>query len=307
MNTTHISSAPSTVRLALQELTTFLRKHHCDAPTLVAQLCIMHALQVDKIFLITQGHMPIQLERWQQAYLWAQRYALGEPLAYIMGTKEFYGREFKVTKATLIPRPESEDVLEAIMHLARKKPQYTLPQEILTFADIGTGSGCLACTFAAEIPYAHGFMLDISAAALQVAQYNALHLEVQQRVHPLRASLYALPFAPHSLDVLISNPPYVSEAEFMGLEQNVREFEPKTALVPVPNTDKNDPHGLVHIEALAQQAWKVLRPNGLCVIEHGCTQGDAVRKLFLKYGTWKNISTGQDLAGLDRYCLCEKE
>ncbi len=306
MNTAQLSSSPQNIRSAVQELTTFLQKHNSDAPQLVAQILLMHVLQIDKIYLITQSQNPILPEHWQQVYLLAQRHALGEPLAYIMGKKEFYGRDFTVNKATLIPRPESEDVLDAVMHLARKIPQYTLTQDILRFADIGTGSGCLACTFAAEIPYAQGFMLDISPEALNIAQYNAKNLELNEQLQAVQGSLYALPFGPQSLDVLISNPPYVSEAEFQGLEQNVREFEPKTALVPVTLPAQHDPHGLAHLEALAQQASAILRPHGICVVEHGNTQGKAVRELFAKYGPWKNISTGQDLAGLDRYCLCEK-
>ncbi len=300
--------APSSLRQALQELSTFLRTHNSDAPILVAQVLMMHVLQVDKIFLISQGQQSISQEQWQKVYLLAQRHALGEPLAYILQKKEFFGREFRVNEATLIPRPESEDVLEAIMHLARKIPQYTLKNDTLLFADIGTGSGCLACTFAAEIPYAQGFMLDVSPQALTIAQQNAQTLDVDSRIQALQGTLYALPFTHSSLHVLISNPPYISEEEFTSLEKNVREFEPKTALVPVISSEskQKDPHGLAHLEALAEQAWHILRPQGLCIVEHGSTQGKAVRELFSAYGQWKNVETGQDLAGLDRYCIAIK-
>ncbi len=295
---------PSTLRQALKTLSTFLQDGGSDAPILAAQLLAMHVLMVDKIYLITQGQSPITQKQWQSIFQLAQRHAQGEPLAYILGSKEFYGRDFMVNDATLIPRPESEDVLEAVMALARKIPQYTLPSERLLFADIGTGSGCLACTFAAEVPYAHGFMLDISPEALHTAWRNAEQHNVHTRMQALQGSLYALPFAPQSLDVLISNPPYISEAEFQELEKNVREFEPKTALVPV--TTAQDPAGLAHLHALAEQAWSLLREGGLCVVEHGSTQGPAVRELFEQHGPWKQVFTGQDLAGLDRYCLCEK-
>ncbi len=298
---------PPTIRKAMHELSLYLQSHHSDAPMVVSQALMMHIWQVDKIFLIAHSHDSVRKDLWNKVRLLAQRHALGEPLAYILGHKEFYGRNFSVNAATLIPRPESEDVLEAIMHVARKIPQYTLEQEILRFADVGSGSGCLACTFAAEIPYAQGFMLDISAEALTMAKHNAQDLELSPRLQALQGSLYALPFMPHSLDILISNPPYVSEAEFQSLEKNVQEFEPKTALVPVvPTICEQDPHGLAHLEALAKQAWQILRPGGACVVEHGCTQGEAVRELFRAHGAWASVETGTDLAGLDRFCLCKK-
>ncbi len=303
METQHL---PSSLREALHQLSAFLQKHQSDAPILVAQKLVMHVLNVDKIFLITQSQSAISHEDWQKVALLAQRHALGEPLAYILGNKEFYGRSFIVTPDTLIPRPESEDVLDAVMYKARKIPQHTLYNDTLIFADIGTGSGCLACTFAAEVPYAQGFMMDINPKTLAIAHKNMQNLELDSRVHALQGTLYALPFKKESLDVLISNPPYISEEEFQSLEKNVREFEPKTALVPLVQERHNDPHGLAHLAALAQQAWHILRPNGLCIVEHGFTQGKAVRNLFLQSGHWKNVETGQDLAGLDRYCLCEK-
>ncbi len=295
---------PPTLREALKCMSTFLQNNDSDAPLLVAQMLTMHVLQVDKIYLITQGQSTLSPSQWQNLVILSQRHAEGEPLAYILGNKEFYGRDFAVNKATLIPRPESEDVLDAVMHLARKIPQYTLPADRLLFADIGTGSGCLACTFAAEIPYAHGFMVDISPEALHTAWHNASQHHVHDRLQLLQGSLYTLPFAPNSLDVVISNPPYISEAEFQSLDKNVRDFEPKTALVPVTTTQ--DLEGLAHLEALARQTWPLLRQGGLCVVEHGCTQGAAVRELFKQHGSWKSVQTGQDLAGHDRYCLCEK-
>ncbi len=298
------TQVPSTLRQVLHLASAHLQSHGSDAPILAAQLLCMKILAVDKIYLITHSQDPIDPDHWQAFRQLVQRHALGEPLAYILGSKEFYGREYLVNTHTLIPRPESEDVLDAVMQRAKAIPQYTLPKDTLIFADIGTGSGCLACTFAAQIPYAHGFMLDISAEALHMAQENAHQHAVHTRIQALQGSLYALPFAPQSLDVLISNPPYISQTEFLTLEKNVRDFEPSTALVPL--STQPDPHGLAHLEALAKQAYALLRPHGLCIVEHGCTQGQSVRELFATHGEWKSIVTGQDLAGLDRYCLCEK-
>ena len=302
------NSTQHNINQALQELSLFLSQNLCESPRLVAQLLITHILQVDKIYLITNHDKHITVKQWQDILSLAIRHAKGEPLAYILGVKEFYGRDFKVTKDTLIPRPESEDVLDALISKVKTKSQHTY-NNISTFADIGTGSGCLACTFASEVPNIQGYMLDISPKALDIAICNAEKIGVRRRVQPILSTLYALPFAEKSLDIIISNPPYISEEEFINLDTNVRDFEPKTALIPIHqyNTPNNIiDNGLAHIEAIARQAYKILKNNGLCIVEHGYTQGKAVRELFLKYAPWEKVTTGQDLAGLDRYCLCEK-
>ncbi len=297
-----IPSPPQYLNEALRWLHTFFQQHGSDAPYVVAQALCIHFAQITKIQLISEKNIPLTVVQWQNISSAAIRHAQHEPLAYILGKKEFYGRDFIVNPHTLIPRPESEDLLETLFALLKKRENI----KPLFFADIGTGSGCLACTFAAEISHAHGFMLDINPLALEVAKQNAQHLKVSNKVQALQGTLYHLPFRPNSLDVLISNPPYISEAEYVGLEKNVRHFEPKTALVPLAPKTHHDPFGLAHIDALAQQAGQLLRDGGICLIEHGSTQGAAVRELFLNYSNWKSVVTGKDLAGLDRFCLCIK-
>ncbi len=152
-------------------------------------------------------------------------------------------------------------------------------------------------------------MLDISQEALKLPRKNAQNLGLANKIQALQADLCTMPFGKHALHVLISNPPYVSEEEFCGLAVTVRDFEPKSALVPrLPENEKgtSDPHGLWHLETLARQAYDMLKEHGLCVVEHGFTQGKAVRELFAKHGSWKSVETGKDLSGLDRYCLCRK-
>ncbi len=296
----HDIKIPSSIRQAQQELSVFLQKNNSDAPNLAAQLLLMQGLGMSKIQLVQNAHTPLSLEAWQQVQSFALRHAKGEPLAYILGRKEFYGHDFFVTPDTLIPRPESEDVLDAAI---KNMPRV---DGTLYFADVGTGSGCLACTFAMQVPNSSGIMIDISPAALSVATCNAQRLGVSKKILPLRANLTALPFAKNSLHVLISNPPYVSEDEYQGLEKNVRDFEPKTALVPALLPNQSDPQGLYFIERLAAQAFYILKDDGICIVEHGFSQGEAVRKLFASSADWKSVSTGKDLAGLDRYCLCKK-
>ncbi len=297
-----MQNPPQNLHEALHWLRSFFKQHGSDAPHVVAQALCIHFTHATKIQLISEKNISLTTTQWQNIFSAAQRHAQHEPLAYILGKKEFYGRDFIVNPHTLIPRPESEDLLETLFALLKKRENI----KPLFFADIGTGSGCLACTFAAEIPHAHGFMLDISSQALDIAKQNAQNLHVSNKIQALQGTLYQLPFLPHSLDVLISNPPYISDAEFANLEKNVRHFEPKTALVPLAPKSHHDPFGLAHIDALAQQAGKLLRHGGICLIEHGSTQGAAVRKLFFKYNTWTSVITGKDLAGLDRFCLCLK-
>ncbi len=277
-----------------------------EAPQLAARLLCMHVLKLTKAQTITETARLLSPQQWAHIQDMALRHAKGEPLAYIFGKKEFYGRDFLVTADTLIPRPESEDVLDAVFTFLKEKTLSTAP---LTFADIGTGSGCLACTLAAHMPTARGIMLDISPKALAVAVHNAKQHQVLDRIQPLQGTLYQMPIAQHSLDVLLSNPPYVSQEEYQGLATNVRHYEPKTALVPVlpvGSTSTFDPQGLCHIQALAHQAHAVLKVGGICVVEHGYKQGEAVRRIFAQHGPWQILHTGQDLAGLDRYCLCKK-
>lgn len=217
-----------------------------------------------------------------------KRRLAGEPVAYLLGTREFYGRDFEVDASTLIPRPETECLVDEA--LAR------LPERGVRFADFGTGSGCLAVTLAAERPFWRGVALDVSEAALTVARRNAERLDTADRLTFLCAD-FTLPgfheAGTAGLHLAISNPPYVSEEEYAGLEAGVRDYEPALALVPGPT-------GLEHLKAVAEAAWRVLRPGGLLIMEHGASQGPAVRALCPP-DRWKEISTGRDLAGLDRY------
>ncbi len=258
----------------------------------------MHVLKLEAIELINQSRSSISAEQWEKLCALALRHAKGEPLAYLVGYKEFYGLDFSVNKHTLIPRPESEDLLETALKLVGKQ------SEKIIFADVGTGTGCLGLSFTQNVQNSKGFLVDISEKALDVAIFNAKKLGLSQKVLPIQADLCHLPFAKSSLHILLSNPPYVSEQEFTQLNKNVRDFEPKTALVPSLRCDlQKDEHGLWHLQAIAEQAFNLLKDDGICIVEHGFSQGVAVRELFMAHGAWKNVYTGKDLAGLDRYCV----
>ncbi len=294
----HEQTLPQDLKTAKRLVDTFLQEQGSDAPQLVSKCIFMHVLQMDGVQLIRENSKIITGENFEEIWTLALRHAKGEPLAYLTGYKEFYGQKFFVTQDTLIPRPESEDIIEKVLELTRNH------SEKLLFADVGTGSGCLAASIATHVKNSKGFMLDICSKALTVAIKNANKLNIAHKITPVQADLCALPFAKNSLHLLISNPPYISADEFKHLQKNVREFEPLLALVPtLPSNIEKDIKGLWHLEALARQAFDILKNDGICIVEHGFKQAKEVRELFQAHGNWKNVTTGQDLAGLDRYCL----
>jgi release factor glutamine methyltransferase len=213
------------------------------------------------------------------------RRILGEPVARILGEREFYGRMFAVTGATLVPRPETE--LLAELALAR------LPAAGLVVADLGAGAGCLGISLCAERPGWLVVLADISAPALRVAADNAARHGVAERILPVQGDFCVPLFQPASLDCIVSNPPYISEAEYHTLSPAVRHFDPRCALVPGVS-------GLEHLRALALRSSEALRPGGLLLMEFGAEQGRAVEDLFRDRADWEEIRIHRDLAGLER-------
>ncbi len=287
-----------TLREAANILSKKFSKANSDAPRLCAQVLLCHVLGVDAIYFVTHPQFILSKTQWESVNALALRHEKGEPLAYIVGYKEFFGRKFLLNKYTLIPRPASEDVLEAALRTVKNKS--------IRFVDIGTGSGCLGLSVVAESAHASGVLIDIQWAALDMARQNAQNLGLLSKVSLVQGDLSDLPLAKDSMDLIISNPPYVSEQEYKTLLPNVRDFEPKIALVPSAGREPNKPDefGLIHIQYIARQSQAILKKGGVCVLEHGCTQGEDVRKIFSAHGQWSSVETGKDLAGLDRYCIC---
>lgn len=271
-----------------------------DSPGLSARLLLGHVLGLSRVEMAMQTERCLSEQELRAGHELVQRRALGEPVALIIGHKEFYGRNFKVSSATLVPRPETEHLIEYALK--------TLPDKDICFADLGTGSGCIAVTLCCERPRWQGIMLDISEAALTVACTNAAQYCVTDRILALQADMTKLCLKDEQFDVIISNPPYVSAAEYAGVSREVRNFEPRTALQPTLNRVgmSFEPTGLGHIRALAQHAHTHLKAGGLFLVEHGSTQGSAVRQLFTTQAQWEQVETQQDLAGLERFCSARK-
>ncbi|WP_066830692.1 peptide chain release factor N(5)-glutamine methyltransferase [Rufibacter ruber] len=220
----------------------------------MSEWVLEHFLQTNRFGLMQKragAASEILLEQVRQAQ---QRLLRQEPLQYVLGEASFYGREFKVTPAVLIPRPETEELVQWVVKTYERHPEVRL-------LDIGTGSGCIPITLAAELEHAHVWGLDVSGDALEVAKRNAL--ELGQRVEWLQQDILrevpGLP--PYSLDAVISNPPYVLEQEKELMRENVLHHEPHLALF-VPNEDP-----LLFYRRIAEVAQRLLKPGGRLFFE----------------------------------------
>lgn len=284
----------STTEIWISTATARLKAAGVDSPRLSAELLAAHASGLDRLRLRTWPDTPL-LPEWLDILenLLARR-EQGEPMAYLIGTREFFGRDFLVTPHTLIPRPETELLVEAALKLFGSAP--------IQFADFGTGSGCIAVTLCAERPHWSGLAVDASAGALATAAENAHHYHTHGLCFA-RADFTRPLLADGSLDLLVSNPPYVSEAEYADLSPEVARFEPKNALVPgigVSPVHTDGSTGLEHAALVITAAGRALHPGGVLLMEHGWTQGPAIQVL-LENNTWHNPLIHKDLAGLNRF------
>ncbi|MDR2503999.1 MAG: peptide chain release factor N(5)-glutamine methyltransferase [Deltaproteobacteria bacterium] len=287
----------------LLSLDAFLRKERAlfqragvEAPHLCAELLLAHALGLTRPALLQRAiltpHSSLSHADLRAYTSLRARRLRGEPVAYILGQKEFYGRPFKVNAATLIPRPETELVVEtAKQHFAGRRQG--------VFADFGTGSGCLAVTLALELGRDwRGLALDISPPALAVAANNAQNLGAAEKLLFILADYAAPPLAQASLDLMAANPPYISLDEFHKLHPGVRCFEPANALLA-------GPQGTEHLLLLAALAVEMLKPGGLLLMETGYSQGRSLRAT-LRPQDWTETLILRDLAGLDRLLLARR-
>ncbi|MGF6148442.1 Release factor glutamine methyltransferase [Kingella potus] len=253
-----------------------------------ARLLAQAATGLTHAELITRSRDPLQPDTAAALAALEARRLAGEPVAYILGSREFYGRRFAVSPAVLIPRPETEHLVEAALaHLPAHGSVW----------DIGTGSGAIAVTLACERPSAQVYASDTSPAALDTARENAAACRARVR---FACGSWFDAFPPSecaAFDLIVSNPPYI-EAGDPHLQQGDLRFEPPAAL-----TDFSD--GLSCIRILAQGAARRLAGGGHLIVEHGCGQGEAARAIFAAAG-WRNIRTLPDLAGLDRITLGQK-
>jgi release factor glutamine methyltransferase len=275
----------STLNAAIERL----KAADVGSPRLNAEVLLMFVLGANRAHLYGHPERELtadELERYDEALAERTR---GKPSQYITGHQEFWGLDFVVTPAVLIPRPETEHVVETVLELARGVERPRL-------IDVGTGSGCIALALAHELPQAEVHACDISSEALEVARANAVRLELASRVTFHSSDLLsALPVEP-AFDFVVSNPPYVGESEPEKVQREVREFEPKVAVFAGEK-------GLEVYERLIPQARAVLKPGGWLVVEIGYSIENAVRGLLKG---WSEIRVTNDLQGIPRVVAARK-
>lgn len=246
-----------------------------------AKLLLASCLGVNRTYLITHDKDVLAESVFNHYKDCVQKRAKGVPVPYILGKQEFYGRPFKVTPAVLIPRPDTETIVEFVLSQCPT-------DSALSVLDLGTGSGCIAITLALENSNLNVSATDVSPEALEIAWANAKNLGAD--IHFYCGSWFEAIPASLRYDIIVSNPPYIHrEDEHL---KNLG-YEPISAL-----TDGFD--GLTHIDHIIKNAPSFLKKNGLLAFEHGWDQGESVRTLFKKHSLWKDIQTIQDLGGNDR-------
>lgn len=245
----------------------------------------------DRTFLISHADDQVDEDSLEQMREFVERRAAGEPLQYITGVQDFFGREFRVTPDVLIPRPETELLVEAALEVTTNKDAL--------ICDVGTGSGCIAISLLCEMPRARAVAVDKSAAALEIAKLNAAKQAVADRsVFVVSDCFDALNPNEHQFDLIVSNPPYVSASALPGLQREVRDHEPLVALSPGPD-------GLSVIRRLLAEAPFYLKPNGHLLMEIGFDQGERVRDL-IDEAVWTLLEVRPDLQSIPRIVVLEK-
>jgi len=272
-----------TVRQIILAAAETLRNAGIDSPMLDAELLLVKAIKVTRTYLLAHPEAPVPQESAGIFSSWVKRRATREPLAYILGEKEFYGLSFYVNSSVLIPRPETELLVDAgLQYLRWQNPRA---------ADIGTGSGAVAVTLAKYAPHAVIWATDISKDALSVAAKNAAEQGVGGRIHFAEGDLLA-PLAGEKFNLIISNPPYIPSGEIPHLMPEVSEYEPKGAL-------DGGPDGLDVYHRIITGAPEYLLPGGMVALELGQGEWEPVRAMLLSAG-FAGVNVAKDYAGIER-------
>ncbi|MGH2535936.1 MAG: peptide chain release factor N(5)-glutamine methyltransferase [Candidatus Promineifilaceae bacterium] len=255
------------------------------AAVLSARLLLQHVLRVNHPFLVAHNHDRLTAGQWETYQGLVGRAGRREPIPYLTGTAAFLGRDFDVSPAVLIPRPETEQLVEVAVAWAASRAGR------LRLADVGTGSGCIAVSLALLLPAAEVEASDLYAAALEVARRNAARHGQADRIRFYQGSLLE-PLAP-GLDAVVANLPYVSDAEWPDLDEGIRAYEPELAL-------RGGPDGLAPMRQLLEQARRKLAPAGALFLETGWQQGEAVQRLAKTCFPRHEIDLLRDFAGHER-------
>jgi release factor glutamine methyltransferase len=278
----------NTVEAARRALTAKFKGNAIEAAELDARILVGAVLGLDLTGVIAQAARVLTSDETARLEDFTRRRLNGEPVARIIEFKEFWGLPLKLSAETLVPRPDTETVVELALEMLRAgRPA----NQALRIADIGTGSGAILLALLFELPEAHGIGTDISEAALKTAHSNALHLGLADRARFV-AGDYAAALS-GGFDLIVSNPPYVRSAEIANLAKEVRDNDPRRAL-------DGGSDGLAAYRALVPQAARLLVPGGILAVEVGAGQGTAVAQLMTAAGLTLAGAPKADLAGVPR-------
>lgn len=286
----------------LDKTTSYFKDKKIETARLDAELLLSHGLKLERIQLYLRFDQPLKEDEISLLRELVRRRAQGEPVAYILGYRDFYRSRFKVNPKTLIPRPETEHLVEAALDWASENKDH--PFAIL---DLGTGSGCLGLSVLKELPNARLVSVDISADALLVAKENASDLGVSERVLFLNldASKSQEVFkavqdytGQRQIDIFLSNPPYIAKSD-ARVEENVKKFEPNQALYA-------EDEGLKFLKVWSQDYGPFLNSSAILLMEMGMDQGQAMKEHLGSLKIFDEISVIRDLSGHDRVICGEK-
>jgi release factor glutamine methyltransferase len=279
---------------ALSNAVSQLTVSNVPSPRMNAELLLMFTLGCDRAYLFAHPERKLNSDessRYESALAERSR---GVPAQYITGHQEFWGMDLIVSPAVLIPRPETEHVVETVLKLSSAEVKLRSPANPLRIVDVGTGSGCIALALAKELIEAEIHATDISPAALEIARANAARLQLEPRINFHQTDL--LNGLNGGFDIVVSNPPYVGESEKDTVQLEVRKFEPRTAVFAGPN-------GTEVIERLIPAAWSALASGGWLVMEISGTIAEKIRTLM---NSWQEVEIIPDLQSIPRVVRARK-
>jgi release factor glutamine methyltransferase len=281
----------------LEWTTSYFKSREVESPRASAEILLAHALHVNRIDLYLRYDQPLCSSELESFKVLIKRRAQREPVAYILGTKEFWSMEFAVTPDVLIPRPETESLVEAALEVLGDD-HHTAPGCIL---DLGTGCGAIVLALASRQPKHLFFASDISEAAARIARQNAKHHDLHRRVHLFVAD-WLIPLRKNArlFDLIISNPPYIPSGDIAELQPEICRHEPHVAL-------NGDADGLSCLKKIIFDAHRLLKPHGSLILEIGHDQKAAVRQVIERCGKYDEVIFLKDYSGMDRIVCMRKK
>lgn len=273
----------------------YFKDHSIDSPRLTAEILLSHCLGIKRLDLYLQHDRPLQKDELSLFKILIKRRIQNEPVAYITGEKGFFESDFEVEKGVLIPRPDTETIVEEALKILFSDPKNVNPKTVL---ELGTGSGAIIVSLAKAAPGHSYFASDISDAALAIAKKNAEKI-AGNKVRFLGSAWFSSLKRIPVFDLIVSNPPYIPSGEIQCLQPEIREFEPVLAL-------DGGMDGLDCFRSILDEAHHYLAPGGAILLEMGFDQKDGIQGVFERYSQYGSIDFIRDLAGHDRVVLIKK-